>query len=130
MTSAPIAFTFGLGITPLFPLRFGAASVTIEQAAPLQLIEVIVKHGVTHLGTAPTAYKAMLKQPGLEEALKTLRYCISAGEYLPEGKLAGVAGSGRYSNYRWHRLDRDDAHLRRRRQGYSPRINRQGGAGL
>src|SRR5919107_2101624 len=31
MTSAPIAFTFGLGATLLFPLRFAAATATIEQ---------------------------------------------------------------------------------------------------
>ena len=31
LTSAPIAFTFGLGATLLFPLRFGAATATIEQ---------------------------------------------------------------------------------------------------
>ena len=84
MTSAPMAFTFGLGITPMFPLRFGAASATIEQASPPALLDAIAKFGVTHLGTAPTAYKAMLSQPGLAEALKTLRYCISAGEHLPE----------------------------------------------
>ncbi len=60
LTSAPMAFTFGLGITPIFPLRFGAASATIEQANPPALLEAIAKHGVTHLGTAPTAYKAML----------------------------------------------------------------------
>jgi 2-aminobenzoate-CoA ligase len=82
LTSAPMAFTFGLGITPMFPLRFGAASATIEQ--PSGLLDAIVKHGVTHLGTAPTAYKAMLSQPALDDALKTLRYCISAGEHLPE----------------------------------------------
>ena len=64
LTSAPAAFTFGLGITPMFPLRFGAASATIEQGEPLLvLLDAIVKHGVTHLGTAPTAYKAMLSQP-------------------------------------------------------------------
>src|SRR5207248_11494099 len=107
LTSAPMAFTFGLGITPLFPLRFGAASATIEQASPPALLDAIVKHGVTQLGTAPTAYKAMLatesvrperseaKSKGagteerpstssgrtkLEEALQTLRYCIAAGE--------------------------------------------------
>ena len=84
LTSAPMAFTFGLGITPMFPLRFGAASATIEQGGPDRLLEAIVKHGVTHLGTAPTAYKAMLSQPALDDALKTLRYCISAGEHLPE----------------------------------------------
>ena len=84
MTSAPMAFTFGLGITPMFPLRFGAASATIEQASPPALLDAIARFGVTHLGTAPTAYKAMLSQPQLDEALKSLRYCISAGEYLPE----------------------------------------------
>jgi 2-aminobenzoate-CoA ligase len=84
LTSAPMAFTFGLGITPMFPLRFGAASATIEQGGPEKLLEAIVKHGVTHLGTAPTAYKAMLSQPALDDALKTLCCCISAGEHLPE----------------------------------------------
>ncbi|MFL6753323.1 MAG: AMP-binding protein [Sphingomicrobium sp.] len=84
MTSAPMAFTFGLGITPLFPLRFGAASATIEQASPPALLDAVVKFRVTHLGTAPTAYKAMMSQERLDDALKTLRYCISAGEHLPE----------------------------------------------
>ena len=84
LTSAPMAFTFGLGITPMFPLRFGAASATIEQGGPEKLLEAIARFGITHLGTAPTAYKAMLSQPSLDAALKTLRYCISAGEHLPE----------------------------------------------
>jgi 2-aminobenzoate-CoA ligase len=89
LTSAPMAFTFGLGITPMFPLRFGAASATIEQASPPALLDAIVKFGVTHLGTAPTAYKAMLSQPALDKALNTLRYCISAGEHLPEATWRG-----------------------------------------
>jgi 2-aminobenzoate-CoA ligase len=84
LTSAPMAFTFGLGITPMFPLRFGAASATLEQASPPALLDAIARFGVTHLGTAPTAYKAMLAQPALDPALQTLRYCISAGEHLPE----------------------------------------------
>ena len=84
LTSAPMAFTFGLGITPMFPLRFGAASATIEQGGPDKLLEAIAGFCVTHLGTAPTAYKAMLSQPALDDALKTLRYCISAGEHLPQ----------------------------------------------
>ena len=84
MTSAPIAFTFGLGATLLFPLRFGAATATIEQPSPQAMIEAIAHHGVTHLATAPTAYKAMLSGPGLDDALKTLTSCLSAGEHLPE----------------------------------------------
>lgn len=84
MTSAPMAFTFGLGITLLFPLRFGAAAATLEQASPAKLVEAIAKHRVTHLGTAPTAYKALLVEPNLDQALTSLRTCISAGEHLPE----------------------------------------------
>jgi len=83
MTSAPIAFTFGLGATLMFPLAFGAAAATIEQPSPPAMLEAMAKHGVTHLATAPTAYKAMLSQPGLDEALKSLKCCLSAGEHLP-----------------------------------------------
>ena len=114
LTSAPLAFTFGLGAAFLFPLRAGAACCTIEQPSPPAMLEAIARHGVTHLGTAPTAYKAMLATEGvastsvrversrdtsaptsldfarderggaLEQALKSLRYCLSAGEHLPE----------------------------------------------
>jgi len=83
ITSAPIAFTFGLGATLMFPLRFGAATATIEQPSPPAMLDAIMKHGVTHLATAPTAYKAMVSQPALDEALTTLKCCLSAGEHLP-----------------------------------------------
>ena len=111
MTSAPIAFTFGLGITPLFPLRFGAACATIEQANPSALLGAIAKFKVTHLGTAPTAYRAMLSEPALDEALRILRYCISAGEHLPEATWRAWKGAHRHRDHRRHWLDRDDAHL-------------------
>ena len=84
LTSAPIAFTFGLGATLLFPLRVGAAAATVEKAAPTDLLEAIAKFGVTHLATAPTAYKAMLSQPGLDTTLESLAACVSAGEHLPQ----------------------------------------------
>lgn len=83
LTSAPIAFTFGLGATLLFPLRFGAATATLEQASPAAMLAAIAKFGVTHLATAPTAYKAMLALPELDAALPSLTACVSAGEHLP-----------------------------------------------
>jgi 2-aminobenzoate-CoA ligase len=88
MTSAPIAFTFGLGATVMFPLYFGAAAATIEQPSPAAILDVIAEHGVTHLATAPTAYKAMLSQPALADALKSLKCCLSAGEHLPSATWA------------------------------------------
>ena len=84
MTSAPIAFSFGLGATLLFPLRFGAATATIEQASPPAMLDAIAKYGVTHLATAPTAYKAMLALPQLDAAKASLKACVSAGEHLPQ----------------------------------------------
>ena len=83
LTSAPIAFTFGLGATLLFPLRFGAATATVEKATPSELLEAVSRFGVTHLATAPTAYKAMVAAPALDNALKSLKACLSAGEHLP-----------------------------------------------
>jgi 2-aminobenzoate-CoA ligase len=80
--SAPIAFTFGLGMLLVFPWRFGGTAVTIEQPGPKPLLEAIAKFGVATLATAPTAYKAMLGLlPGHDIA--SLRTCVSAGEHLP-----------------------------------------------
>ncbi len=84
LTSAPVAFTFGLGATLLFPLRFGAATATVEKATPPELLDAVAQFGVTHLATAPTAYKAMLSAPALPKALKSLKACLSAGEHLPK----------------------------------------------
>jgi 2-aminobenzoate-CoA ligase len=80
--SAPIAFTFGLGMLLVFPFRFRGAAVTIEQPSPAALIEAVAAHQVNVLGTAPTAYKAMLAQlDGRDVA--SLTTCVSAGEHLP-----------------------------------------------
>lgn len=82
LCSAPIAFTFGLGMQLIFPLRFGGTAVTAEKATPKILVETIDRFGVTILGTAPTAYKAMLATD--VRLLPAVRLCVSAGEHLPE----------------------------------------------
>ena len=80
--SAPIAFTFGLGMLLIFPWRFGGTAVTIETPGPAALLEAIGRHKVTMLATAPTAYKAMLPLLDAHD-IATLRTCVSAGEHLP-----------------------------------------------
>ncbi len=80
--SAPIAFTFGLGMLLVFPWRFGGVAVTIEQPGPKPLLEAIQRHKATTLATAPTAYKAMLGLIG-DYDISSLRTCVSAGEHLP-----------------------------------------------
>jgi len=80
--SAPIAFTFGLGMQLVFPWRFGGAAVTVEQPGPGPLLEAIARHEVTTLATAPTAYKAMLGTIAAHD-ISSLSTCVSAGEHLP-----------------------------------------------
>ncbi|HYE27034.1 MAG TPA: AMP-binding protein [Allosphingosinicella sp.] len=84
--SAPIAFTFGLGMLLIFPWRFGGAAVTIEQPGPKPLLEAVAEFAVTTLATAPTAYKAMLGILGdgsPAHDISSLTTCVSAGEHLP-----------------------------------------------
>ena len=81
--SAPLAFTFGLGSLVVFPLYFGAASLLVERATPVEFAETIAANGVTILATAPTAYRAILKA-GHAELLKGVKKAVSAGEHLPQ----------------------------------------------
>ncbi|MEU6539954.1 AMP-binding protein [Streptomyces sp. NPDC047000] len=80
--TAPFAFTFGLGMLVVFPLRAGACALLTESATPVQLAELVERHGVTVLATAPTAYKAILRE-GAEQRLSGLRIGVSAGEHIP-----------------------------------------------
>ncbi|WP_167471306.1 AMP-binding protein [Nocardia arthritidis] len=79
----PLAFTFGLGGLVVFPFRVGAATLLLERATPAELADAIEKFGVTVLFTAPTAYRAWLRD-GQTGKLASLRRCVSAGEHLPE----------------------------------------------
>jgi 2-aminobenzoate-CoA ligase len=80
--SPPFAFTFGLGGLVLFPMRVGAASLLLEQAAPPQLIKGIHEHRPTMCWTSPTAYRAMLGMLAGHD-VSSLTKCVSAGEHLP-----------------------------------------------
>jgi len=87
--SPPLAFTFGLGQSVVFPMRAGAAVYLLEQPSPPRLLEAVERHGVTVLATAPTGYRAMV--PDLRAAnLKSLRACVSAGETLPKATWQAV----------------------------------------
>ncbi len=80
--SPPIAFTFGLGMQVVFPMRVGASIALIEKPSPEALLEAVARHRVTVLSTAPTAYRAMLKHVTRKD-VATLKFCVSAGETLP-----------------------------------------------
>jgi 2-aminobenzoate-CoA ligase len=86
--SPPLAFTYGLGGLVLFPMRFGASTALLEQAAPPNLLAGIESHRATVTVTSPTAYRAMLKHAG-EFDLSSLRKGLSAGETLPASTFNG-----------------------------------------
>ena len=81
--TAPLAFTFGLGMLVVFTLRAGACAFLTEAATPAQLADLVAEHGVTVLATAPTAYRQMLKTDSIER-LSRLRAAVSAGEHIPQ----------------------------------------------
>jgi 2-aminobenzoate-CoA ligase len=79
----PLAFTFGLGALTLFPMRFGAATVLVEQFTPETILQTIQDYRVTACYTAPTGYRTMADMVGRFD-LTSLRKCVSAGEHLPK----------------------------------------------
>jgi 2-aminobenzoate-CoA ligase len=81
--SPPLAFTFGLGQSVIFPLRAGAATFLLEQPSPAGLLAAVEAHRITVLATAPTAYRAMIPSLGSAQ-VSSLRACVSAGETLPK----------------------------------------------
>ena len=81
--TAPLAFTFGLGMLVVFTLRAGACSFLTEAATPPQLADLVAEHGVTVLATAPTAYRLILKTDNIDK-LSGLRAAVSAGEHIPQ----------------------------------------------
>jgi 2-aminobenzoate-CoA ligase len=80
--SPPLAFTYALGGLLLFPMRFGACSLLLEQATPPNLIKAVAEYRPTVCFTAPTAYRAMCGMLA-DHDVSSLRKCVSAGETLP-----------------------------------------------
>jgi len=80
--SPSLAFAYGLGGLLLFPLRFGAASLLLDQVTPASLLQGIADHRATICFTVPTVYRALCGLAGSHD-LTSLRKCISAGETLP-----------------------------------------------
>jgi 2-aminobenzoate-CoA ligase len=82
--TAPLAFTFGLGMLVVFTLRAGACAFLTEPVPPPRLADLVAEHGVSVLATAPTAYRQILNA-GKVSRLAGLRRAVSAGEHIPQG---------------------------------------------
>jgi 2-aminobenzoate-CoA ligase len=91
----PLAFTYGLGGLLAFPLRFGAASLLLEQPTPASLLAAIEAMRATICFSVPTFWRQMAAQ-GAGHDLSSLRHCVSAGEPLAEAtRKLWQAASGR-----------------------------------
>jgi 2-aminobenzoate-CoA ligase len=86
--SPPLAFTYALGGLMLFPMRFRASSLLLENATPPFLMNAIEEYKPTVCFTAPTAYRAMTGMLANHDA-SSLRKCVSAGETLPKTVFDG-----------------------------------------
>lgn len=82
--TAPFAFTFGLGMLVVFPLRAGACALLTDAVTPPALADLVEAEKVTVLATAPTAYRQIIKADKLSR-LAGLRVAVSAGEHIPTG---------------------------------------------
>jgi 2-aminobenzoate-CoA ligase len=80
--SPSLAFAYGIGGLLLFPLRFGAATLLLEQVTPPHLLQGIQDHRATICFSVPAAYRVLAGLAGGYD-LSSLRRCISAGETLP-----------------------------------------------
>ncbi len=81
--TTPLAYTFGLGGLVVFPLRFGAASVLLEEASAADLIDEIKTYNATIAFAGPSTYHRILALKGSPKDLASLRCAVAAGDALP-----------------------------------------------
>ncbi|MDX2160311.1 MAG: benzoate-CoA ligase family protein [bacterium] len=78
----PLAFTFGLGGSLLFPLRVGASTILLESYTPESMLNTIREMQATITFTSPFFYRKMAELIA-NIPVPTLHKCVSAGEALP-----------------------------------------------
>jgi 2-aminobenzoate-CoA ligase len=78
--TAPMAFTFGLGASVIFPVACGASVAIPDEPGYEGLAHAIETYSVSTLFTAPTAYRVLSRMP--VQRFASLKTCVSAGESL------------------------------------------------
>src|SRR2546423_8127164 len=86
-SSSRLFFAYGLGNSLSFPLSTAATSVLCrERPTPQVISEVFERHRPTIFFGVPAVFRALLEHAARGGELKTdsLKFCVSAGERLPE----------------------------------------------
>ncbi|OGA18962.1 MAG: 2-aminobenzoate-CoA ligase [Betaproteobacteria bacterium RIFCSPLOWO2_02_FULL_63_19] len=79
--SPSMAFTYGLAVLLVFPVRFGATVALVSRPTPQQILSAVERYRVTSLYGVPTAYRQMLEHLDRFD-ISSLRKCASSGENL------------------------------------------------
>jgi len=79
--SPSMAFTYGLAVLLIYPLRFRATVVIVPRPTPEQILAAIEQYRVNNLYCVPTSFSQMLE--GLDQFdISSLQKCASSGENL------------------------------------------------
>ena len=79
--SPSMAFTYGLAVFLIYPLRFRATVVIVPRPTPEQILASVEQYSVNSLYCVPTSFSQMLE--GLDQFdISSLRKCASSGENL------------------------------------------------
>lgn len=79
--SPSMAFTYGLGVFLVYPLRYRASVVYVPRPMPEKVLTAIERHKVTSLYSVPTSYRQLLDAMG-DADVSSVRKCSSSGENL------------------------------------------------
>lgn len=79
--SPSLAFTYGLAVFLIYPLRYRATVVYLQRPTPEHILRAVEQYRVTSLYGVPTSYRQLLD--GLDQYdISSLRKCASSGESL------------------------------------------------
>lgn len=79
---------YGLGNGLSFPLSVGATAVYMAGATkPDPILETLRRHRPTVFFSVPALFAVLGRQPGAAEALRSVRFCVSAAEPLPAATI-------------------------------------------
>lgn len=79
--SPTMAFTYGLAVLLIYPLRYRATVALVPRPTPENILHAIEQHRVTSLYCVPTSYNQLLGEINKFD-ISSLRKCASSGENL------------------------------------------------
>ncbi|MGH2864567.1 MAG: benzoate-CoA ligase family protein [Solirubrobacteraceae bacterium] len=76
--------SYGLGNSMSYPLHFGATAILLDGTpTPEKLLQGLHEHRPTVLFSVPALYRQLVEHRQSEDALNSVRLCVSAAEPLP-----------------------------------------------